>query len=49
LSSANSTGYRMARSPPAMRPMTRPCSTPYVGGHSYASTIPNRPLVPAPR
>lgn len=36
----------MAASPPAINPTTTPKSTPNVGGHSEASTIPNLPDVP---
>jgi hypothetical protein len=48
LSSAFSTALRMALSPPAIIPFTKSNGTPKVGGHSEASTIPNRPEVPAP-
>ena len=47
-SSAFSTALRMALSPPAMMPTTKSKGTPKVGGHSDASTTPNRPEVPAP-
>ena len=45
---ANSIAVRIAVSPPAMIPMTISLSIPNVGGHSEASSIPNRPLVPEP-
>ena len=48
LSSANSLDFLIALSPPAINPITILSLTPNVGGHSDASTIPNRPLVPAP-
>ena len=47
-SSANSIASRIAESPPAMIATITPCDTPKVGGISDASTIPRRPLVPAP-
>ena len=47
-SSAFSTAFLIAISPPAINPTTNSCGTPNVGGHSEASKIPNRPLVPAP-
>ena len=47
-SSANSTAFLIAASPPAIIPTIIPCSIPNVGGHSLASTIPILPLVPAP-
>ena len=47
-SSANSTALLIAVSPPAIIPTTVSKETPKVGGHSDASTTPNRPLVPAP-
>ena len=37
-----------APSPPAIKPTMRSGSVPKVGGHSAASRIPSRPLVPAP-
>jgi len=46
LSSANSYAFLIAASPPAINPTTTPKSTPKVGGHSEASTIPNLPDVP---
>ena len=45
----NSTAFLMALSPPAIKPITRSCDTPKVGGHSEASSIPSLPLVPAPK
>ena len=48
LSSANSTAFLIALSPPAIIPITVSGGTPKVGGHSLASTTPRRPLVPAP-
>lgn len=48
-SSAFSTAFLMAVSPPAISPRTNSCEIPKVGGHSEASKIPNRPLVPAPK
>ena len=47
-SSAFSTAFLMAPSPPAINPTTISKGTPKVGGHSEASTTPKRPLVPAP-
>ena len=47
-SSAPSTEVRNAVSPPAKIPRTRSGETPKVGGHSEASSTPNRPEVPAP-
>jgi hypothetical protein len=47
-SSAFSTAFLMAISPPAISPITTSCEIPKVGGHSDASRMPNRPLVPAP-
>ena len=47
-SSANSTAFLIAESPPAINPTTKPWGIPYVGGHSLASKTPKRPLVPAP-
>ena len=48
-SSAFSTAFLIAMSPPAIKPTTNSCGTPNVGGHSEASKTPNRPLVPAPK
>ena len=48
LSSAFSTAFRNALSPPAIRPIIQSSETPNVGGHSEASRTPNLPLVPAP-
>ena len=47
-SSAPSIAVVNASLPPAIRPWTRVGSTPYVGGHSDASSTPKRPDVPAP-
>ena len=49
LSSANSTAFLIAESPPAIKPITKSWETPNVGGHSDASRIPNLPDVPAPK
>jgi hypothetical protein len=48
-SSRPSLDRRSAESPPAMIPTTCPGSLMKVGGHSLASSTPNRPLVPAPK
>ena len=47
-SSAPSTALKTAPSPPAMIPRIWSGSLPKVGGHSAASRMPSRPLVPAP-
>ena len=47
-SSAPSTASQMARWPPAITPCTRSGGVRKVGGHSLASRMPRRPLVPAP-
>ena len=47
-SSAPSIEFLMAKSPPAITPIITLLSTPNVGGHSDASTIPNLPGVPEP-
>ena len=48
-SSANSTAFLIALSPPAINPITTSWETPKVGGHSEASSIPSLPEVPAPK
>ena len=47
-SSAPSFAKEVASTPPAIRPITKSWLTPYVGGHSTASSTPSLPLVPAP-